>query len=97
LQAGAGTDLAIMIPMVRSLAEVDLVRAQLAKAAKAAGVDPPPLGMMVELAATAAAAAAFAGSVDFFSIGTNDLTADLLRRDRCALRPGHASAREGVA
>ena len=93
LQAGADTDLAIMIPMVRSLAEVDLVRAQLAKAAKAAGVDPPPLGMMVELAATAAAAPAFAGSVDFFSIGTNDLTADVLGRDRSALRPSDASER----
>jgi phosphoenolpyruvate-protein kinase (PTS system EI component) len=91
LQAGAGTDLAIMIPMVRSLAEVDLVRAQLAKAAKAAGADPPPLGMMVELAATAAAARAFAGSVDFFSIGTNDLTADVLRRDRSVLRPSDAA------
>jgi phosphoenolpyruvate-protein kinase (PTS system EI component) len=93
LQAGAGTDLAIMIPMVRSLAEVDLVRAQLAKAAQAAGVDPPPLGMMVELAATAAAAPAFAGSVDFFSIGTNDLTADVLGRMRSALRPSDASER----
>jgi phosphoenolpyruvate-protein kinase (PTS system EI component) len=97
LQAGAGTDLAIMIPMVRSLAEVDLVRAQLAKAAKAAGVDPPPLGMMVELAATAAAAPAFAGSVDFFSIGTNDLTADVLGRDRSALRPSDASERRVLA
>jgi phosphoenolpyruvate-protein kinase (PTS system EI component) len=93
LQAGAGTDLAIMIPMVRSLAEVDLVRAELAKAAKAAAVDPPPLGMMVELAATAAAAPAFAGSVDFFSIGTNDLTADVLGRRRSALRPSDASER----
>ena len=93
LQAGAGTDLAIMIPMVRALDEVDIVRVELARAAKAAGVDPPPLGMMVELAATAAAAAAFAGSVDFFSIGTNDLTADVLRRDRSALRPADASER----
>src|SRR5580704_11079105 len=93
LQAGAGTDLAIMIPMVRALDEVDIVRVELARAAKAADVDPPPLGMMVELAATAAAAAAFAGSVDFFSIGTNDLTADVLRRDRSALRPADASER----
>jgi phosphoenolpyruvate-protein kinase (PTS system EI component) len=93
LQAGAGTDLAIMIPMVRELDEVDLVRVELAKAAKEAGVDPPPLGMMVELAATAEAAPAFAGSVDFFSIGTNDLTADVLRRDRSALRPADAAQR----
>ncbi len=97
LQAGAGTDLAIMIPMVRALDEVDRVRVELARAAKAAGVDPPPLGMMVELAATAAAAAAFAASVDFFSIGTNDLTADVLRRDRSELRPADASERRVLA
>jgi phosphoenolpyruvate-protein kinase (PTS system EI component) len=94
LQAGAGTELAVMIPMVRALDEVELVRAELARAAKAAGAHPPPLGMMVELAATAAAAPAFAGSVDFFSIGTNDLTADVLRRERSALRPADASERE---
>ena len=93
LQAGAGTDLAVMIPMVRELDEVDTVRVELARAAKAAGADPPPLGMMVELAATAAAAAAFAGSVDFFSIGTNDLTADVLGRERSALRPADAAER----
>jgi phosphoenolpyruvate-protein kinase (PTS system EI component) len=94
LQAGAGTDLAVMIPMVRALDEVGLVRVELARAARAAGVDPPPLGMMVELAATAAAAASFAGSVDFFSIGTNDLTADVLRRERSALRPSDAAERK---
>jgi phosphoenolpyruvate-protein kinase (PTS system EI component) len=94
LHAGADTDLEIMIPMVRALEEVDLVRVALARAAKAVGVDPPPLGMMVELAATAAAAPAFAGSVEFFSIGTNDLTADVLRRERSALRPSDASERK---
>ena len=97
LEAGAVTDLAIMIPMVRTLEEVGLVRAELARAAKAAGTDPPPLGMMVELAATAAAAPAFAGSVDFFSIGTNDLTADVLARDRSALRPADAAERSVLA
>jgi phosphoenolpyruvate-protein kinase (PTS system EI component) len=48
---------------------------------------------MVELAATAAAAASFAEHVDFFSIGTNDLTADVLGRDRVALHPSSASER----
>jgi phosphoenolpyruvate-protein kinase (PTS system EI component) len=91
LEAGAGTDLSVMIPMVRIPQEVDLVRGELAKAAKAAGVDPPPLGMMVELARTAQAAPAFAGGVDFFSIGTNDLTADVLGRRRSALRPSDAA------
>lgn len=91
LEAGAAADLAVMIPMVTAPAEVDLVRAALARAAAAAGVPPPPLGMMVERAATAAAAPAFAGSVDFFSVGTNDLTADILRRDRSGLRPADAA------
>ena len=97
LQAGAGTDLAIMIPMVRSLGEVDLVRAELAGVANAAGVAPPPLGMMVELAATAESAPAFAAGVDFFSIGTNDLTADVLGRDRSELRPSDAAERKVLA
>lgn len=91
LDAGAGTDLAVMIPMVRSPAEVDLVRAELARAARAAGAAVPPLGMMVELAATAAAAPAFAGGVDFFSVGTNDLSADVLGRERSALHPADAA------
>src|SRR5579872_643553 len=93
LAAGAGTDFSVMIPMVRSLDEVRHVRAELARGAKAAGTDPPPLGIMVELAATAAAAASFAEHVDFFSIGTNDLTADVLGRDRVALHPSSASER----
>jgi phosphoenolpyruvate-protein kinase (PTS system EI component) len=91
LLAGADADLAIMIPMIRSLDEVSHVRGELAKAAKAAGTDPPPLGMMVEVAATAAAADVFAPHVDFFSIGTNDLTADVLGRERAALLPSSAA------
>jgi phosphoenolpyruvate-protein kinase (PTS system EI component) len=91
LEAGAGADLAVMIPMVRSLDEVERVRGELAPAAKHAGTGPPPLGMMVEVAATAAAADHFAPHVDFFSIGTNDLTADILRRERAALLPSSAS------
>ncbi|MGH3297887.1 MAG: putative PEP-binding protein, partial [Trebonia sp.] len=43
------------------------------------------------------AAPAFAGSVDFFSIGTNDLTADVLRRDRSRLRPADAAQRPVLA
>jgi phosphoenolpyruvate-protein kinase (PTS system EI component) len=43
---------------------------------------PPPLGIMVELAATAAKAPAFAPAVDFFSVGTNDLAGDVLGLDR---------------
>ena len=80
--AGRGTRLAVLVPMVRSLDEVTEVRAALATAAAEAGVDPPQLGIMVEVAATAAAARTFAAEVDFFSIGTNDLTSEVLGLDR---------------
>jgi len=82
MQAGRGTDLAILIPMVSSLDEVRQVRDVLTKTAAALGVDLPRLGIMVELQATAATAATFAPAVDFFSIGTNDLTGQVLGLDR---------------
>jgi phosphoenolpyruvate-protein kinase (PTS system EI component) len=80
--AGRKTQLAVLVPMVRSVDEVRQVRSALAEAAADAGLDPPELGIMVEVAATAAAAAAFAPAVDFFSIGTNDLSSEVLGLDR---------------
>jgi phosphoenolpyruvate-protein kinase (PTS system EI component) len=82
VRAGRGTRLSVLVPMVRSVHEVALVRAALAEAAAEAGLDPPELGIMVEVAATAAAAATFAPVVDFFSIGTNDLSSEVLGVDR---------------
>jgi len=82
LVAGAGAGLAVLVPMVKNGDEVAQVRAALAKAAAEAGIDPPELGIMVEVAATAAAAAEFAPAVDFFSIGTNDLASEVLGLDR---------------
>jgi phosphoenolpyruvate-protein kinase (PTS system EI component) len=82
LLAGRDTQLAVLVPMVKSPNEVAQVRAALAKAAAEVGVDPPELGIMVEVASTAAAAAVFAPEVDFFSIGTNDLTSEVLGLDR---------------
>jgi phosphoenolpyruvate-protein kinase (PTS system EI component) len=72
----------VLIPMVSSLDEVRQVRDVLTKTAAALGADLPRLGIMVELQATAAAAATFAPAVDFFSIGTNDLTGQVLGLDR---------------
>jgi phosphoenolpyruvate-protein kinase (PTS system EI component) len=93
LQAGRDSRLAVMVPMVSSPAEVSVVRAELARAAAALGADPPRLGIMVELAAAAAAAATFAPLVDFFSIGTNDLAGQVLGLDRRdpAARPALAA------
>jgi phosphoenolpyruvate-protein kinase (PTS system EI component) len=82
LLAGRDTQLAVLVPMVRSLHEVDRVRTALAQAAAEVGTRLPDLGIMVEVAATAAAAEKFAPKVDFFSIGTNDLTSQVLGLDR---------------
>jgi phosphoenolpyruvate-protein kinase (PTS system EI component) len=92
LVAGRGTQLAVLVPMVRSLREVALIRDALAEAAEETGTRPPELGIMVEVAATAAAAGKFAPEVDFFSIGTNDLTSEVLGLDRADPRSRPALA-----
>ncbi len=82
LETGCDTNLAILVPMVSSLGEVSRVREVLTQTAAALGAALPRLGIMVELQATALAAGTFAAAVDFFSIGTNDLTGQVLRLDR---------------
>jgi phosphoenolpyruvate-protein kinase (PTS system EI component) len=91
--AGRKTRLSVLVPMVRTLDEVARVRAALAAACAEAGQADVELGIMVEVAATAAAAAEFAPAVDFFSIGTNDLSSEVLGLDRAdpATRPALAA------
>jgi phosphoenolpyruvate-protein kinase (PTS system EI component) len=93
LRSGRETRLSVMVPMVSTLDQMALVRSALAEAAAEAGADLPELGLMVELAATAMAARAFARASDFFSIGTNDLTSQVLGLDRAdpAMRPALAA------
>ncbi len=93
LRSGRDTQLGVMVPMVRSLDEVALVRQALIESAAEVGATVPELGMMVELAPTAAAARAFAQEVSFFSIGTNDLTSQVLGLDRAdpRMRPALAA------
>jgi phosphoenolpyruvate-protein kinase (PTS system EI component) len=93
LEAGRDTQLGVLIPMVSSLNEVGRVRAVLGETAAALGAAMPRLGIMVELAATAAAAERFAPEVGFFSIGTNDLTGQVLGlgREDPAAKPSLAA------
>ena len=82
LEAGRNTRLEVLIPMISSLREVSRVRQVLTETAAELDVEVPPLGIMVELESTAKNAAVFASAVDFFSIGTNDLTGDVLKMGR---------------
>jgi phosphoenolpyruvate-protein kinase (PTS system EI component) len=92
LDTGRDAELAVLVPMVTSPAEVTEVRELLAATAGNLGTNQPRLGIMVELAGTAAEAENFTAVADFFSIGTNDLTGQVLGLDRRDLSAGPALA-----
>jgi phosphocarrier protein FPr len=75
-------DVRIMIPMVATPAELDACRHVLTRVALDLGVTPPPLGAMIELPQAVAAVDDIAARADFLSIGSNDLTGQILGLDR---------------
>lgn len=83
----------ILLPMVTTLDELDRARIHVERARAAVGAEPIPLGVMVEVPAVAMMAEAFAAEVDFFSVGTNDLTQYVMAMDR--LHPALAKRAEG--
>jgi phosphocarrier protein FPr len=94
LRAAGDAPVRFMLPMVTTAAEVDRCRALLDAAARWVGRPVPPLGAMVELAAALHEIDELAEAADFLSIGSNDLSAELLGiRDRAdaALTPARTA------
>lgn len=82
LRASLEGKVAIMFPMIATMAEWRAAKQVVEAERSALGVPPIPVGIMVETAAAAVMAEQFAREADFLSVGTNDLTQYTLAMDR---------------
>ena len=79
VEAGAGTELRILVPMVTTSGQLKSVREMLSTILGGRSAE---LGAMIETPEAALGAAEIASHADFLSIGTNDLTQLVLSLDR---------------